>query len=656
MRPVFILALLALAAAAPALAQTGAWPTTSWLLVRDAGLSQEPVQEQDWLGTGANAVRDELDASSAWLARLGFRAPRLPQARTGQYPAFVVPARETGAGTIGVYVQPRDGEGTLADRKIKLNRDMMMSPAFYRDGSIQGTGQQLENNYETLMTSVHELFHAVQASYPRTLGAPLHWIGEGTAEAVMLAWLRRRGLPHTVELGSYDTRSLYEGSYNMGHFWLAVGQDARARDGVAYLHRFYQTPMGPASGRMPGVAWLDGNLRTARLGGLQRYLTYFAATHLQGPEHFGAEAAVPIGASGAETRTVSGQKPLTIAAFRATFARPPELARLEVTIEDMPDSAHLVIGDEAFEGNQASVETTDEVCGTGATCEIPVRVVNAADDVTATRAISYTIGFDLVGGCDFRYPTGVYGVAYRISAPGQPDKYFAIKFPGAGARGRQPVSGPFEAAFLDTAASGFGRTLMTGEISCAGGAIDIGGLATSMARTPAASERRVAADATGRWALPARPRVGQTLPDVETTLDIAVEGDRAFSATTRTFGQTIAGRERAPLTSPDASLRPFVRRGLSTWKVTGQTQGRGGLHEDAILGEMERRMEEMGVELDASTRAMIEGMMGGLLGGAAEASAAEPPQPFALWYSLDFGLVKMESAGVTTELFRVYRE
>ena len=652
-----LLALTAGLALTPsALAQL--WPTTDWTLTEVVVGTEEPVPSQKWRGTGLHAALDELNAASEWFAQEGLNAPYLDLHTSGRYPARLVTADaidevDEDGRPVGVYGTYTISRGTPL---LRLNRRELLNTAFYFNGTVQGSGAVLRNNYATLTTPVHELFHAIQASYESDDDLSTEWVAEGTANGVTLVWHQARGYPGTASKGNYDTRPLYEGDYDRDHFWYSVARDG---GGVRVFHSLYDTRVR-LNAIIPEIDWLDRGLRTAQLGGLRRYLQYFTATHLQEATHFDAEAGVQIGADGTETASVSGQEPLTVKAFRVSFPRPPELGRFEVRIEDMPESAQIVIGGEMFEGDVASVETTDDVCGTGSSCEIPVRVVNAAIDPASTSEISYTVAFGLAAGCAFRYPDGVSGVGYKISTPGQQPKYFAIRFPGAADGSRQQLSGPFEARYLDTATSpsptrGVGAR-MEGTMTCNGGSLDISGLTRVFSGSPLEQQRQTSAESSGSWALPARPSVGQRLPDVVSEIDIAIEGDRAFTATTTTFDQQIAGRERVPLESVAERLEPRLRRGLSTWKITGQTQGRGGLHEDAIMGEMDRTMRELGVELDDATRAMIEGMMGGLLGGAEAASAGEPPQPFTLWYSLDYGVVKMVTAGTTVELFRTYSD
>ena len=163
----------------------------------------------------------------------------------------------------------------------------------------------------------HELFHAVQNSYPMLIKNNCEmgeWIREGTAEAVGIEMARRyanKDPNHICQIGlrRYD-RTLYTNDENQGadapcagmsldyqaqSFWQFLGEYTTRSKKIAteefavpdfsYLHGFFET-RHPVGSRQNEFAWLDKALRKARKSdgriafgiGLQRTYARFAGT------------------------------------------------------------------------------------------------------------------------------------------------------------------------------------------------------------------------------------------------------------------------------------------------------------------------------------------------------------------------------------------
>lgn len=101
-----------------------------------------------------------------------------------------------------------------------------------------------------LATLPHELFHAIQANYPNDDAEGWHdWIIEGTAEAVELAWVKRRGWqfrgktryfddPLHLPRGGDDEETSH--AYRTSIFWLWLGRRLGSASEIAYLHDLFQ--------------------------------------------------------------------------------------------------------------------------------------------------------------------------------------------------------------------------------------------------------------------------------------------------------------------------------------------------------------------------------------------------------------------------------
>ena len=172
----FLAALLALPAVTRA--QT-AWDTTRWSVVcPDSSRIAVPAMCDDENPTAAAAfVRHQLETASPWLRGLGFYGPTVY--KDGADPSFPYLAAiggdqviVDGASVCGFYDQRLPGGRLVVDAGHMIT----IGDA----ANLTGTG-------------VHEMFHAVEGSYPfyATRTRQHGWIIEGMAQAVEAAYLNR---------------------------------------------------------------------------------------------------------------------------------------------------------------------------------------------------------------------------------------------------------------------------------------------------------------------------------------------------------------------------------------------------------------------------------------------------------------------------------
>lgn len=347
--------LLAVLLAVPSAAQDlPPWRTTRWSVWCPDTTSvvlPEMCDDRNPVAAAAYA-RDQLTRASVWLQGLGFPGPKVPlddrpasprrgTAYVGVIGGDVVHIEDT---RVAGYYLPGDPTGLLV-----VNTDHAI---------------RVEGGSDRLATGAHELFHAVQASYPfygsRT--ASTRWITEGTAHAVGIVYQQRDlggtlfgdagltnaffpnrdyGLPLNLP-GTFDDLAQ---SYATAHFWLALGEMLGAPDRVGHLHDVLlaaDTPDG-------GLAGLDAFVARTNPAGLYRLFPRFIARYAESSRHY-ASARAPMGPiSGRDERTELLHVEPNAARFVSLRLAPPPGVTLGVTVtlEDHPN-AHLVVGDQVY--------------------------------------------------------------------------------------------------------------------------------------------------------------------------------------------------------------------------------------------------------------------------------------------------------------------
>lgn len=188
------------------------------------GLAEHECSDRNPAGA-ASATRAELAAASSWLKSLCFRGPEVGTVRRPDhtYEAWIADEKTTATGGWGQY----DPE----TKRLYVSSDHHFV--------LADNEKDLAEGLADTGTMVHELFHAVQEAY--SVGA-VEWVSEGTADAVMLAWLARhhgagmrgRGKPRYYDDPLHRPRS-EDHAYRTRGFWRWLGQHLGAAEDIGYL-------------------------------------------------------------------------------------------------------------------------------------------------------------------------------------------------------------------------------------------------------------------------------------------------------------------------------------------------------------------------------------------------------------------------------------
>jgi|GEM_PF-3443105 len=347
-----VLLLLALVLPAAANAQAGPpWRTTDWSVwCPDPSVIAVPAMCDDENPVAAAAfARDQLRRTSAWLQGLGFFGPHVP-----------LDEREA---------SPRRGTayaGVIAGDTLRIEGTRVAG--YYLHGDPAGLlvvnthhALTVSGGTDRLGTGAHELFHAVQGSYPffGSRSASTRWITEGTAHAVEVAYRQRTdggalfgdgGLTNAFFANRDYGKPLHlpsafddlDQSYATAHFWLALGEMLGATERVDYLHDVLLAAGTPDG----GLAGLEAIVARTDPAGLYRVFPRFIARYAASSRHY-LSARAPMGPiSGRDERTELLHVEPNAARFVSLRLAPPPGVTLGVTVtlEDVP-GAHLVVGD-----------------------------------------------------------------------------------------------------------------------------------------------------------------------------------------------------------------------------------------------------------------------------------------------------------------------
>lgn len=430
---------LVVALATPATAQTG------WTLLQNGS----PVAGQEAPGTAAHAIRSELERGTAWLRSLAFRAPDVHPYSDGTYEATIKTDAEVdnrvGPDAIATY-RWYNGIGDLTDD----SRDLWLRRSALDSIEVDGAGRLVDptplGDGEALATTVHEVFHGVQAAYRDPYDGD-GWIWEGMAEAVMHEWMRNQGRPYELRTTDYSDplpESL-DGGYDREHFWLSVGELLDPDHRVGYLRHvleydgdWEQAPVAAADSALRQTANQTDAIGPYR-DGLYDLYPQVIAQHA-GPEHFASVTPVDIGTP--STTTASAEiESLAAAALRVRvdvdeaeidFRGVPIRFTLDVLgrdptsplvrAADPRDALHLIVG-QAVAGRPALPETPyNHVVQVFSDTTLFVRVANVDPDPATGETIPFALRIE---------SEGYYGDvidAEGVAAPLPPG--FAVNGPG----------------------------------------------------------------------------------------------------------------------------------------------------------------------------------------------------------------------------------
>jgi len=232
---------------------------------------------------------------------LGFLPPKLEpfiKQADGRY-AYRVYLYDTDQKAPASY--STDCAGGVLRRIIRVDLANPFSPD---DLAIGKNGTVTDKGYQHL---AHELFHAVQASYPLfaencALG---DWIGEGTADALGVDLARElRGVALPSSANRWGMRRYYtplrvrddppdplrQDAYKTASFWRYAGEKVTLSGGIpglefvepdySYLHDFFMKNIDGGASENTELRWLNERLleHPAFLQGLSRIYPYFIST------------------------------------------------------------------------------------------------------------------------------------------------------------------------------------------------------------------------------------------------------------------------------------------------------------------------------------------------------------------------------------------
>jgi len=371
----------------PHAALSQSWPTTDWEPAC-SGYYGSGVCDLDDVGVEVFLL--QLKESSGRLEAMGFPAPALDTLGTSPdaYPVYFFEEDLTlppGKSFAGFY--------DILERRLDVD---------YTEYFAMNT-----HTYGNIYAPSHELFHAIQYSYPemlrlRALG---NWVLEGTAIAAEL--FLSDMVEHRVGLPWLDTPLDALGSsvsekywpYVSYPFWLHIvdAYGGGGPDGFGVLHDFLADIENQA-GQSSAIAMVDGALRTIDAEGLYDIYPGFIARYGADPQHYEGVVDVPVRPTGGFTYTTTTDgtvDPVSAQAFLVEVVgileqQDSRASNVEIRLKaDDPDALHLIVGDTRYDGSGAdrnvySADIAGEVMNELLTHEkLFVRVVNVARDPAA---------------------------------------------------------------------------------------------------------------------------------------------------------------------------------------------------------------------------------------------------------------------------------
>lgn len=376
----------------------------------------------------AAVTREELRLSSEWLKSLCFRAPVVGTVRREKrvYEAWVSDVETEG--NLGLY----DPE----EEKLYVNSEFYFA---------MGEDEQAHAlDVPDTGTMVHELFHAVQENYPSN-EAP-YWVGEGTADAVMLAWMNRQGVTGMKSRSRYyddplhQPRSKMHGYYT-SLFWLWLGEALAATDHISYLNELLDEGEFTENDGLADLQnWLESGDAGKTLYKLYPRFIADKAKHKVMYANRDRSTTITYKEPEAEKKYRGSVKPVAADPVTVKVNIPTgKSAELEISIRpDNPD-LHLVVGDQLYADSplmpdgQAELKPqfrdpywkkqrnrfTTTLDGTGEPHEFFVRVVNVNEEPVNSTTRNYTLEIKLkpVLGC--RFSATIQGDSNKGSASGE---------------------------------------------------------------------------------------------------------------------------------------------------------------------------------------------------------------------------------------------
>lgn len=369
--------------------------------------SEHPCPDGDWLvrcdiddcGPMADVFAQDLETATRWLLGLGFDRMAIEEASRTCVARISDETwdEELQTRTLGTY----DADSEKLFLWVDLDEELMQAE----------TEEDFEQGLRDLYTPVHELFHAVQEGY---YGEDDHegiaWITEGTAEAVMMAYVKHHEPDNLapVEMRRFDHPLHRPDPYlddddDTARFWIGVGTLIESRDHVQYLREVLrQVALDDAE--HDGLPAVDSALES--WGGLYRLYPRFLARRIEwNEETFGearelAPVRLPAG-DDEETWTRPERGTVEVAEVAGRWMRleadpgggdrPVELT---VWIEDDLPELHLLVENELFSRAVPRNRYTT-VVAPGERRPLDVVVANVAETAVETEPREVRLGVRL---------------------------------------------------------------------------------------------------------------------------------------------------------------------------------------------------------------------------------------------------------------------
>lgn len=274
--PIALASAVFLAVPAPAWAQQTSWPTTQWVSRCNDG-DNVVCDLQD---SGIDVILNQFTEMSRTFETLGFRPPNLE--RTADQTAYIARMQQDG------IMIPNHQSGNVADASgVYFAHNQTLQIAYSRFFAFD------TEDRGSMYAATHELFHAIQNSYPvfnhfmdaRDSG---YWLIEGMAEAAAAIAagpdesVSALGTPY-LDHPLYDLTTKYGGganNYVSYPFWLFLAEEygGGMPAGVSIMHDFMLEAENYLSRRTP-IAVVDGALRPLSAEGLYDIYPAFIADY-----------------------------------------------------------------------------------------------------------------------------------------------------------------------------------------------------------------------------------------------------------------------------------------------------------------------------------------------------------------------------------------
>ena len=442
--------------------QASGWDTTEWVA------QCLPVEGGGYSGCSPDAgfasdVLAQLSGSSAWLERLGYRAPAIERDTrvlelTRPWKVYVggVDACGPASGKAACYSVDASLPGWPAQISTP-GGELVTIPGLGLEAIKIGTLVR-DNPRDNASAPTHELFHGIQAAYGLTTNkSDWLWFVEGSAAAIEAVHYKGGAGP-TLADGSFDVgmdrfgnvllsgRGYYDGSlddlknwinpnyhiYTSYLFWLFTGEalsPGNSPDGLRKLIEEIDAGGAP-------VASIDKALRQFGRGGLATYYPDFIAQRgddYADYEHHVRSLAVVDGTD--EDREDESDEVAVKrlgARFHLVSADPKSAddARLEIRIESSnTGDLHLIVDSGKYDGGTGSQGGEKNVFRVSLqeAREFKVRVANVADDAGRTVDQNYRLKVRLITeepdccSCDYSatktfLPTGKFQCSFSYPA------------------------------------------------------------------------------------------------------------------------------------------------------------------------------------------------------------------------------------------------